>query len=72
MSEGTEISRGLGISEQGVGKDADRTTGGTDVLDFAAGNPVIDGAPTDTDHVTRARNGNCLPFKHTFGTIGVH
>jgi len=70
--DGTEISRGLGVPEEGIGKDANRAAGGADVLDFAAGDPVIDGASTDPDHVTRARNGNRLPFKHTFGTIGVH
>jgi hypothetical protein len=72
VSDGTEIGGGLGVPEERIGKDTDRAAGRADILDLAAGDPVIDGAPTDTDYVTRARNGNRLPFKHTFGTIGVH
>lgn len=72
LVERGELDRWVGVPEEGVHKDSDRAAGGADVLHFSAGNPIVDGAPTDTDDVTRARNGNGLPFKHTFGTIGGH
>ncbi len=51
---------GLGSTPQRVGKDSHGATGGSNVLDFAARHPVVDGSPADADKFARPRNGNCL------------
>src|SRR4029077_8613123 len=47
-----------------VGEDSDRSTGGSDVLDFAAGDPVVDGAAADADEFSGARDRDGAAFQH--------
>ena len=53
---------GVRIAPQRVDEDANRTAGGAHVFDFAAGEPVVDGAPADADELTRLHDRNRFSF----------
>lgn len=48
------------FTPQGVDKNPHRTTGSPNVLNFSAGNPVIDGPTTDPHQITGFHNRNCF------------
>ena len=43
---------GARVPPQRIGKDADRSAGGPDVLHLAGRDPVVDRAPADADRLT--------------------
>ena len=48
------------LTPQGVDKNSYRTTGSPNVLNFSAGNPIIDGPTTDPHQITGFHNRNCF------------
>ena len=58
---------GTRFAPKRVGKDPDGPTGGSDVLNLAAGDPVIDGAPAHADQLARSGNRHGLAVQdHDF------
>src|ERR1041384_3386929 len=54
----------LRVSEKRVGKNPDRTASGSDVLNFAVGNPIVDCPAADADQLACARDRDCLAVQH--------
>ena len=57
------ISRRIRLTPERVGEDAHRSACGPYVLNFAAGNPVVDRAAADADQLARPWNRHCFPIK---------
>ena len=49
-------ARYLAVAPERVGEYPNGTSGGPDVFHFSAGNPVVNRAAADTNHITCARD----------------